>query len=229
MTAGRIALAIVTKAPQPGEVKTRLCPPLTPADACELHRCFLLDKIEQVRGLRDAAPAAVYAPAGARGLFEELAPGFALVPQREADLGGRLIAAVEALFAEGFAAAVMVDSDTPTLPAAFLQQAIELISAPDVDLVLGPSEDGGYYLIGLRAPRPDLFENMPWSSAALCAETIRRARASGLRVACLPEWFDVDTASDLARLRVGLATTSGPEPRHTRRFLSERMALAGSG
>ena len=218
----RIAIAIMAKAPRAGEVKTRLCPPLSPAEATELYRCFLLDKIAQVRLLKSAIPAIAYTPAEERTFFEALAPGFVLFPQEGPDLGTRLANCFDHLFGQGYEGALAVDSDTPTLPAEFLERALALIVTPDVDVVVGPSEDGGYYLIGLRKLYRELFKEMAWSTPMVLPETIRRAEATGLRVLSLPPWFDVDTPDDLRRLRVSLLRTDGNEPRHTRRFLMER-------
>ncbi len=192
-----IAVAIMAKAPREGEVKTRLCPPLSLADAAELYSRFLLDKIEQVRSLKAASLAIAYAPAEARAFFEKIAPGFVL--------GG----------------ALAIDSDTPTLPLGFLQQAIDLVMRPEIDVVLGPTEDGGYYLIGLRTVHRELFEAMAWSTNQVLGETIRRSDAKGLRVACLPAWYDIDTPDDLVRLQAAL-TASESAARHTRKFLLER-------
>jgi uncharacterized protein len=118
-------------------------------------------------------------------------------------------------------------TDTPTLPRECLDEAVGLVMAPDVDLVLGPTEDGGYYLLGLRAPRRGLFEEMPWSSPSVLSRTLDRARRLGLRVACLPTWFDVDTGADLDRLRSGLEADPGRFPRHTRQFLTGRIQKVG--
>ncbi len=218
----RIAVAIMAKVPRAGEVKTRLCPPLSAEEAAELYRCFLLDKIEQVRTLKETSPAIAYTPADGRILFEELAPGFTLVPQQGADLGARLANSIHQLFAKGYEVAFAIDSDTPTLPIGFLQQALTLIARPDIDLILGPCEDGGYYLIGLRKLHRELFEEMPWSTAEVLPETIRRAEAKGLKIACLPPWFDIDTPDDLERLKVSLPKIDEREPWHTRRFFMER-------
>jgi hypothetical protein len=203
-------------------VKTRLCPPLSAAAAADLYRCFLLDKIEQVRELDGTNPAIAYTPAEGRPLFETLAPGFVLVEQRGGDLGARLSNGFETLFALGYAGVLLVDTDTPTLPARFLQDAVVLIGTPDVDVVLGPCEDGGYYLVGLHTLHRELFDGIEWSTAAVFSETLRRARALGLRTVCLPRWFDVDTAGDLDRLRAALDAGTADEPRHTRRFLATR-------
>ncbi|MGH7387961.1 MAG: TIGR04282 family arsenosugar biosynthesis glycosyltransferase [Candidatus Rokuibacteriota bacterium] len=218
----RVAVAIMAKAPVAGAVKTRLMPPLTAAEAAHLYRAFLLDKIEQVRALEDAHAVVAYTPLEASGVFEELAPGFELLPQRGPELGARLANGLAELLAHGHAAAVAIDSDTPTLPTAFLQQGVDILLRGDADVVVGPCDDGGYYLIGARAERPELFENMPWSTPGVLFETLRRARAAGLTTACLPEWFDVDTAADLERLRASLTAPGATIARHTARFFAER-------
>lgn len=218
----RWVVAIMAKAPRAGDVKTRLCPPLTVAEAAMLYRAFLLDKIEQVRSLETASHAIAYTPDDGRRTFEGLAPDFILIPQRGGDLGRRLAASFAHFFAEGYEGALLIDSDTPTLPTEFLLQALGVIAKPDTDLVLGPSEDGGYYLVGLRAARPELFEGVPWSTSRVLPETTRRARDLGLGVTWLPPWFDVDTGADLDRLRTSLAATAGALARHTRRFLDGR-------
>jgi rSAM/selenodomain-associated transferase 1 len=214
-----VAVAIMAKAPRPGTVKTRLCPPLDAEEAAGLYRCFLLDKIAAVRALEGAHPVVAYTPAAARAEFAALAPGFALVAQRGPDLGARLHATLASLLAEGHAGAVAIDSDTPTLPRALLQQAVDCLARPGPDLVLGPTEDGGYYLIGVRAARRELFDGMPWSTPVVLAETLRRAAAAGLRTTCLPAWFDVDTPEDLERLRgtLGAGAAGAVE---TSRFLA---------
>jgi len=217
----RIAVFIMAKTPRPGEVKTRLCPPLSAAQAAEVYRCFLLDKIEQVRALKEATPAIAYAPADGRIVFEELAPGFFLLPQRGPDLGARLANSFEEFLKNGCAAALAIDSDTPTLPLAFLQQALDLIRTPSIDVVLGPTEDGGYYLIGLRTLHRELFENIAWSTSEVLPETVKRAETKGLKVAHLPSWYDVDTPGDLERLRATLTGSEGIEAYHTRRFFME--------
>jgi hypothetical protein len=126
---------------------------------------------------------------------------------------------------------ILIDSDTPTLPTEYLERAVAVMSGGDHDLVLGPSDDGGYYLIGLRRQHPELFEGVPWSTPTVLEETERRASALGLRSIRLPAWYDVDTGADLARLEADLAVGPVGGPRHTRRFLLERLAgrTAGPG
>ncbi len=215
----RVALAIMAKAPRPGEVKTRLCPPLSPAEAAELYRCFLLDKVAQVRSIDGATAVLAFTPDTDRHTFETLAPGVSLLAQRGDDLGSRLLNGLDELLRGGHVAALAIDSDTPTLPTDFLRQAIDLVVEPGVDVVLGPTEDGGYYLIGMRTAWPSLFAAMPWSTAEVFPETIRRAEAQGLRVACLPCWFDVDRGDDLDRLVALVRRGAADDAHHTRLFL----------
>ena len=215
-----VAVAIMAKAPWPGTVKTRLSPPLLATEAAALYRCFLLDKIRAVEALTGAQPVIAYTPDDARTEFDVLAPSFTLVPQRGPDLGARLHGILTHLLAAGHAGAMAVDSDTPTLPARFLQEAVDCLTRPGPDVVLGPTEDGGYYLIGVRHPHRELFDAMPWSTPEVLEVTLRRAAAAGLRAACLPSWFDVDTPDDLERLSKSInvdEATSAPE---TERFLT---------
>ena len=214
-----VAVAIMAKAPRPGKVKTRLCPPLVAEEAAALYRCFLLDKIAAVGALVDTRPVIAYTPDNARAELGGLAPGFALVAQHGPDLGAKLHAILAGLLAAGHVGAIAVDSDTPTLPRAFLQQAVDCLSRPGPDVVLGPTEDGGYYLIGVRSPHRELFESVPWSTSEVLEVTRRRAAAAGLRAVDLPSWFDVDTPDDLERLRTTLAGDENTACQ-TRRFLA---------
>jgi uncharacterized protein len=217
------AVVIMAKAPRPGEVKTRLCPPLSYEEAAELYRCFLLDKVEQLKALHAAAPAIAYSPECSRMLFESLAPSsFALIPQGNGDLGARLATTIHQLLIAGYPKVMAIDSDTPTLPLAYLRRASVLLGERKVDVVLGPSEDGGYYLIGVRNLHQELFENMNWSTPEVFSETVRRAEAKGLKVACLPTWYDVDRPEELERLKASLCSDSGQTARHTKQFFTER-------
>jgi rSAM/selenodomain-associated transferase 1 len=223
-----VAAAIMAKTPAAGRVKTRLCPPLSSGEAADLYRCFLLDKIGQVRALAGATPVVAFTPEDDREIFRALAPDFLLLPQRGPDLSARLTGVLQHLLASGHDGALATDSDTPTLPVPLLQEAVDRLADPGIDAVLGPTEDGGYYLIGLRAPRPELFVQMPWSTAAVFSETMDRARRLGLRVALLPPWRDVDTPHDLDRLRAELAGTEAPGAPHTRRLLQQLAPAAGT-
>jgi uncharacterized protein len=216
------AVAIMAKAPTPGQVKTRLCPPLSYDEAAHLYRCFLLDKIEQVKALRGAERAIAYTPEDSKSFFEALAaPAFLFVPQTGPDLGARLINTLTQLLALGYQKVMAIDSDTPTLPVDHLRQGFALLNKPGIDVVLGPCEDGGYYLIGVHEIHRELFDDMAWSSPQVLPETIRRAEAKRLKVACLPAWYDVDTPEDLQRLKISLGAEERTAGRHTKRFLIE--------
>jgi glycosyltransferase A (GT-A) superfamily protein (DUF2064 family) len=115
---------------------------------------------------------------------------------------------------------LLTGSDLPTLPAEVFHQALALLHTPEIDVVLGPSEDGGYYLIGLRTLYPAVFDDMIWSTPQVFADTVRRAERLGLRVALLPRWYDIDTPADLIHLRD--TVTQGPTGRlrHTQHFFA---------
>jgi hypothetical protein len=220
----RHAIAVMAKAPRAGHVKTRLVPPLTREEAAELYRCLLLDKILQVGTLSGVDPYLAYTPPEAQAQMASLAPqGFTLIPQVGSDLGDRLHHLSEILLGRGHPGVIIIDSDTPTLPSTYLLDALDRIQNESTDLVLGPAEDGGYYLIGLKRPCWSLFDSIPWSGPSVLSETLRRASAQRLEVATLPTWFDVDTASDLLRLRNDLATNGGGLAPHTRAFLFDRQ------
>jgi rSAM/selenodomain-associated transferase 1 len=218
----RSAVAIMAKAPRAGEVKTRLCPPLSQTEAAELYRCFLLDKIAQVNALGRATPVVSYTPSEAQQWFEELIPShFMLLPQHGDDLGARILSTFEQLFDHGHTQVMVIDSDTPTLPTVCLEQALELMTERHNDVVLGPTEDGGYYLIGLRHAHRELFEHMPWSTSQVFPETRRRSLQYGLTVACTEYWYDIDMPEDLIRLRQSLDHVQDGLAWHTRRFFQE--------
>ncbi|MGQ4810472.1 Phosphoenolpyruvate guanylyltransferase [Candidatus Entotheonellaceae bacterium PAL068K] len=217
-----IALVIMAKAPQAGEVKTRLCPPLSPQEAAALYRGFLLDMIAKARRLHTTHPVIAYTPTSQRQMFADTAPDFPLMPQQGTDLGIRMATCFAQLFAEGYTEVLLTGSDLPTLPLAYLQQAVDLVTAPYIDVVLGPSEDGGYYLIGLRRLYSELFENMTWSTNRVLTETVQRAEARGLEVARLPVWYDIDTAADLERLQATLRSTPDNLLQHTQQFFVAR-------
>ena len=201
----------MAKVPVAGEVKTRLCPPLTPQQAAALARCFLQDRVEQLAALAGTDALVAFTPPEREAELAALLPdGVRRVAQSGADLGARLDRLLTDLLAEGYAGAAAVDADSPTLPLVYLRAACRHLRQGTADVVVGPCDDGGYYLIGVRAPAPALFRAMPWSTPAVLDETLARARRLGLRLALLPAWFDVDRGEDLERLRVSPA--AGPEP-----------------
>lgn len=214
------AIAVMGRAPEPGRVKTRLVPPLSHESAAELYRCLLLDKLEQVAGLSDIDPYLAYAPLQARPSMLALLPErFLLIPQAGSTLGDRLHRLSAILLERGHPAVILIDSDSPTLPTSYLSDAVARLQHGSADLVLGPTDDGGCYLIGLKRPCRALFNDILRSHPTLLAETLRRASAQRLRLAVLPPWFDVGTPDDLTRLRRDLAGTTTATAPHTRRFL----------
>jgi rSAM/selenodomain-associated transferase 1 len=200
----RIAFGIMCKAPINGASKTRLCPPLTPAEAAQLSRCFIADvasALDSVSAEVHCCGIAVYTPAGEESAFEGLLPQrFGMLLQRGADLGERLLGATEDLLAAGFAGVCLINSDSPTLPAALLKRTVQALHSPGDRIVLGPAIDGGYYLIGLKHPYRPLFDGIPWSTNKVLAQTLARAAALRLPVAVLPPWYDVDDAGTLQLL-----------------------------
>lgn len=215
------AVVLMAKAPVPGRVKTRLCPPLHPEAAAALAHAFLRDAAAKLRTLRAISPHLAFTPAEAEPWFQkEAGESVRILPQEGADLGERMDRLVRRLLEEGHPAVVLVGTDLPTLPGALLQTAVDLLAEGDTELVLGPAEDGGYYLIGLRRPAPALFAELPWGGPEVLSATLQRAANLRLTVRLLPAWFDVDTPADLARLRRALRTDSSDAP-HTRCCLAE--------
>jgi len=192
----------MAKVPFVGEVKTRLTPPLTREEAAELCVCFLRDMTKNVAGLRANGTEGVvlYTPANAAASLHDLLPdGFRLFAQRGETLGERLINAADELLDDGYDSVCLINSDSPTLPAEILSTAASLLAKDGDRVVLGPSQDGGYYLIGLKRPHRNLFERIAWSTADVLAHTTERAAEIDLPVELLPTWYDVD---DLATLRL---------------------------
>ena len=212
------ALLVVAKRPAPGRTKTRLTPPLSPEQAAALYECFLRDTLDLVRRLPDVAPAIAYLPAEERAYFEALAPDFELVLQEGTDLGERLDSALTRLLAAGYQHVAIMNSDGPTLPLACLTGAFDAL-AGGADVVLGPCDDGGYYLIGLKQPAPRLLREVRMSTPDVLADTLAIAAEEGLTVELLPTWYDVDDAESLERLMKDLATAPPEVARHTRALL----------
>lgn len=216
------ALIIVAKQPEAGRTKTRLSPPLNGQQAAALYHHFLLDTLELMQQVEIAQPILAYTPDEALPFFRDLAPdGFEFVPQVGPDLGERLHNVLSACLQNGYQQAVVMDSDSPTLPVDTLRRAFRELDEPATDVVLGPCEDGGYYLIGLKEPCADLFRGVPMSTPQVAAETLQRAQEQGLRVAQLPQWYDVDLYADIQRLDEELCALPDDRARHTRAFLAE--------
>lgn len=213
------ALLVVAKQPAAGQTKTRLCPPLDGATAAALYECFLRDTLAVMRQVAGVQRLIAFLPEDAAGYFRDLAPDMALTPQRGADLGERLANLLGDALEGGATQAVVMDSDSPNLPAAYLAQAFAELDGP-TDLVLGPCDDGGYYLIGLKQPHLRLLREVRMSTPTVVQDTVALAQELGLRTALLPIWYDVDTAAELARLQHELHTAPLEQCPATRQMLA---------
>jgi len=197
------ALAVMTKAPRAGQVKTRLVPPLTPAEAAQLNVCFLRDTADAIceATCHIARGVAVYTPVGAEEVYTDILPcDFELLPQRGNGFGKRLAAASEDLFRIGFGAVCLIDSDSPTVSSKIYAEAARLLSIQSNHIVLGPADDGGYYLIGLKKKQGRLFEEINWSTHDVLKQTVERAAELKLDVEFLPPCYDVDDRTTLRRV-----------------------------
>ena len=216
--ASRNALLVIGKQPAPGQTKTRLSPPLLPEQAAELYECLLRDTLDVARAVPGVTRLAHFAPDSAADYFAQLAPDFGLRPQVGDSLGPRLDQVLTRCLSEGFERAVIMDSDSPTLPPAFVAQAFTALD--EADVVLGPCEDGGYYFIGLKRPQPQLLREVQMSTPHVLRDTLALAQRDGLRVALLPSWYDVDTVQKLERLRADRAAEDNGAAPYSRAFLS---------
>ncbi len=196
-------IAVMAKASAPGRTKTRLVPPLTFEEAAAFNTAFLQDiAANLIRVGRSVSIAGymAFGPPGSDGFFRHhLPPQIGLVEAWFPDFGECLFVAMRALLERGHGAAVVLNSDSPTLPTALLVQAAELLAQPGDRAVLGPASDGGYYLLGLKQAHRRMFEEIDWSTEHVARQTIERAREIGLDLHVLPTWYDID---DLAALRM---------------------------
>ena len=233
-------IAVMAKASAPGRVKTRLVPPLSFAQAAELNTVFLRDTANNIVSAASKASIKGYMAFGPRGsdaFFREIIPpSIGLFEAWLLKFGDCLFTAVETLFHLGHGAAVVLNSDSPTLPTALLSKAAEILARPGDRAVLGPSNDGGYYLLGIKQKHRRLFENIDWSTDRVAHQTLIRAGELGLPVHRLPTWFDVD---DVAGLQMvcdgdgpGLSGAAGLNPYpapHTRALLKSMQIIGDLG
>ena len=223
------ALVIFAKAPIPGEVKTRLCPPLTPDEAATLHGSFVLDMLERTKlaVAKLQLPFHRYlacTPSSELVFFKimEERQGVRLLDQVGEDLGQRMHRTAVDLFAKGYKQVIIVGTDVPTLPLSVYQEAFTMLGRSDV--VLGPALDGGYYLVGLAKPREELFTGVPWSTDHVLAVTQQKAKALGLSLELTTAWRDVDTTADLQSL-ITECREDNKKPKQDRTF---SMRTAGT-
>lgn len=213
-------LIVFAKVPRPGHVKTRLTPVLTPAEAAELYEAFLRDALQMYEGL--SIDVRLYlAPPVADGL-NDLPERVSVFEQRGAGLGPRMQQAFREVFDAGYENAAIVGTDHPTLPVSFVRQSFIALQA-DRSICIGPSEDGGFYLLGMNVFYPQLFEGMSYSHDNVFTETLARVEGTDARLTVMPRWYDVDTPDTLGRMVKDVQHSKSEVP-HTRTAI-ERLGL----
>jgi rSAM/selenodomain-associated transferase 1 len=232
MPATVCAMAVMGKASIPGRAKTRLVPPLRPEEAARLNTAFLQDALGNVIAAA-GRPYVAFGPRGSEAFFRENLPAeVGLIEACLPNFGDCLHLAIETMLGAGHRGACVINSDSPTLPTRLLRAAARMLAEPGDRVVLGPSEDGGYYLLGLKSARRTLFEDIDWSTDRVAVQTRQRAAAAGLPLLQLDPWYDVDDLAALQRLRAELADGPGdaadryPAPA-TRRALAQLLADDG--
>jgi uncharacterized protein len=202
----------IVMAKKPGtNAKTRLAPALDPQTRTDLAAAFISDKARVLCSLTEQTRIVVAPPDPPEVLRALVGQRVSLRAQQGRDLGERLCHAAAEAFTEGAPWVALVDADTPTLPAAYLQEAMSTLQRDDgPDVVLGPARDGGYYLIGMRTMHRDLFEGIAWSTPSVFAGTVAKLGARSFH--SLPEWYDIDTPAELAILREELKSMSVTQP-----------------
>jgi rSAM/selenodomain-associated transferase 1 len=197
----------MAKAPLAGQVKTRLLPALTTQEAANLSRSLLVDQLIQLQELDATDFYLVFAPDDARLLMTELAPPrFCLLSQQGDDLGARMAAVFAKLFQLGHKNIVLIGGDLPPVPLRYFAEAYAFLESSNQRVVLGPSRDGGYYLVGCNQPTPEVFQSMTWSHGQVLAQTRDKLIRMKIDYHLLPPWFDIDTPDDLRYLQSVLDT-----------------------
>lgn len=199
------------KSPERGMVKSRLARSLGEDIALDLYKCFVGDILEMLKGNGYPLTIFFHPPESRQRVIQWLGDEHTLLPQTGCDLGERMAKAFEAIFSQGLSAALLIGSDSPDLPNEIIEEA--LTSLKNYDAVLGPSYDGGYYLIGFRADTFLLpaFDGIPWSTPEVFTQTLSILRNANLRVHILPKWRDIDTLDDLQALFFTSRNTSFAE------------------
>jgi rSAM/selenodomain-associated transferase 1 len=212
-------IAVMAKASLPGKTKTRLVPPLSFEEAAAFNTAFLQDVAANIAAAgREAAIGCymAYGPPGSDDFFARALPAaVGLIEAWHQNFGDCLFAAIDQVLARGHGSAVVLNSDSPTLPTALLVECARELARPGDRVVLGPSSDGGYYLLGVKARHRRLFEDVAWSTEQVAAQTLARAAELGLEVHMLETWYDVDDRSSLHTLHGELIEGHAYSARYT--------------
>ena len=205
----KTCVIVFAKNPIPNQVKTRLVPPLSPEQAATLYTAFLTDWCKTLAELRDVDLVIAYTPEEAHPDLQALIGDNAIyIPQTGTGLGARLTSATQWAAEHGWTKILLVGSDSPTLPTSYISEALTLLDSRNI--VIGPSTDGGYYLIGFSAVASTttvlhVFEEIAWSTADVFQQTVTRIRETEVTLGLLPPWYDIDTAEDLAFLHAHIS------------------------
>ena len=196
----RPVIIVMVKAPLPGLAKTRLCPPLAQSEAASLALCFVQDVVQSALGVTQNVIVA-FTPLEGRAMLQASLPAnLHWVQQQGNDLGDRLSSTIAYAERLGFNPIIVLGADSPTLPQTLIQSAFQLLTTGTADITLGPTPDGGYYLVGVRKSEPQIFQNVTWSSPTTLEQTVQNIDRLGLHLVTLEGWYDVDTSEDLRSL-----------------------------
>jgi uncharacterized protein len=224
------ALVVMAKAPLPGLVKTRLVPPLSFDQAAALAKALLLDQLEHLTALSTVALYLAFAPENAAAKINNLLPPrYEMFPQTGHDLGARMESCLAELRQRGHRNTLLIGGDLAPVPHEYFNQAFDFLRADADRVVLGPSRDGGYYLVGMNRPLPELFAAMSWSHSRVLAHTMERLTRLGIEFTLLPQWFDVDCAADLDALQALSDPVVLTAMKQTIRFLKAHLPSSKSG
>ena len=219
-------IIVMTKVPGFADVKTRLRPVLSESQRVELARCFLTDTITNLASVFDRRIIAFTPGEGRVAIEAHVAAGDICIPQRGSDLGLRLDAVIAEAFEMGFGPVIVIGTDSPTLPPEYLAQALDHLQSRGHGVAIGPTDDGGFYLIGVSRQREGMFSNITWSSSQVFEQTEANIRDIGnLDLLVLPRWYDVDEPEDLARLiaEIDSDTTARDLVRTTSRWITKNQ------
>ena len=214
------ALVIMAKEPRVGSTKTRLCPPLSQEEAAAISEALLQDTIRIILDIDGLDLAIAITPPESEAYFKGIAlEDTVLIPVEGVDIGECQLLSLDRLLKMGYQKVFALNGDSPSLPVEYIQQAIQGLE--DHDMVLGPTEDGGYYLIGFKEAHPEIFDGVEWSTERVSTQILQIASKLNMSVEKLPPWYDVDTVSDFDKLQVELISLPSDSLPNTRKFLSQ--------